>query len=102
MELPARDVQFDHVAVLNQGQRPADGCFGRRVKNDSSIGCPRHSGIGDSDHVGDSFFQELGRQAHVPDFRKSRITLGPAVLKDQDIFWLNIKIRIQNTRLENI
>src|SRR5690606_8394007 len=84
MQAARRHVHLDHVAVPHDGERPANGGFGRRMQDHSAVCRTRHARIGDADHVGDALPEHLGRQAHIADFCHARIPFRPAVLQHHD------------------
>ncbi len=58
-------IEFDHVAVLHEGERAADRGFGRNVEDAGPVRGAGHAGIGDAEEIADAFFEKVlwNRQA---------------------------------------
>src|ERR1700758_5294852 len=55
-----RNVEGDHVAGLDQGERAADGGLRGDVQHDRAVGGARHAAVTDPDDVLDAALEQLG------------------------------------------
>ena len=78
LEPPRGDVEHDEVAILDEGQRPADRCLGRHVEHDRAVGGAAHAAVADAHHVAHSLLEQLAGQRHVRDLRHARVPARPA------------------------
>src|SRR5262245_53493719 len=51
MNPPRRHVHLDRVAVLDEGQRPADEALRRDMQDAGAVARPAHASVGDAHHV---------------------------------------------------
>ena len=94
MQAAFRDVEFDHIPVLNQRQCAAGSGFRGGVQDDGAVGRAAHPRIRNADHIGDALLQHLRRQRHIADFGHAGIALGTAVFEDHDTGRVDIQIRV--------
>ena len=83
LELACGCIKQDFIPVLDGRQRPELGGLGRDVQHDGAEGRAAHARVGDPHHVRDALPEQLGRQAHIADFRHARVPLRTAVLQHE-------------------
>lgn len=60
MQAARSDIQRDQIAVLYQPEWTAGSRLGRDMQNHRPISGSRHSGVRNSDHIGNSLLEYLG------------------------------------------
>src|SRR6476659_4834479 len=100
LDLPFRDIELDHVAVLHQREHAAGGRFGRYVQHHGAVRRATHARVRNAHYVGDALLQELRRQRHVANFRHAGVALRPAVLQHHDAALVDVELRIVDAPME--
>ena len=95
-----RDVQFYGISVLHQCKCAAQSRFGCGVQHDGAEGGAAHSGVGDTDHIADTFFQDMRRQRHISHLCHPGITPGTTIFEHHNVRFIDIKVRIINSGLK--
>jgi hypothetical protein len=88
------DIEPDHVAVLHQRQRTADGGFRRDMQHDGAKCSPAHSCIRYPHHVLDASARQLLRDRQIACFRHARRPLGAGIAQHQYVVGVDVEIGI--------
>src|SRR5262249_5237771 len=72
------DIEGNHVATSDEGQRPPCASLGSDMEHDGPIRGAGHARVGHTYHVTHTFAQQLLRDRHVADFRHAWIAFGTA------------------------
>ncbi len=91
---PARHVETNLIARLDQGQRPADRGFRTDMQHDGAEGGAAHAAVRHADHVFHALLGQLLRNRQVAGFRHARRADRSGVAQDQDIVFGDIQVRI--------
>ena len=78
------DVEGDGIAGLDDGERAADGGFGRDVQDNGAKGGAGHAGVGDANHVLDAGAGKFERDGQIAGFGHSGRADGAGVAEDED------------------
>ena len=84
----------DPVAGLDDGERAADGGFGRDVEDDGAEGGAAHAGVGDAHHVFDALAGELHGDGQIAGFGHAGCALGAGVAEDEDVVGGDVEVGI--------
>ena len=92
VDLARLDVDLDHVAGPDQGQRAADRGLGRDVQDAGAVGGAAHPRVGDPHHLAHALLEQLHRQRqHAPFGHAGAHRAG--VLEHQDVVGRDVEIR---------
>ena len=93
-------IEFNLVAIANEGERSADGRFRRDVQDDRAIRRAAHAGVGDADHIADALFQQLLRDGQVADLGHARSANGAGVLQHEHVVGRDVERGVVDARFD--
>src|ERR1017187_140257 len=89
-------VESDRIPGLNQSERSAGRGFWAGVQNYGSIGRAAHAGVGNTDHIADTFAEDFRRQHHVADLRHSGVTPRATILQHHYTVFIDVQLLLIN------
>ena len=100
VEPPRRDIEPDHVAVAQEGERTADRRLGGDMDDDGAEGGAAHAGVGDPHHVLDAGRGELARDRQEARLGHAGRPFRAGVAEDEDVVGRDVEVGAVDARGE--
>ena len=88
------NIEFDHIAIPDDGKRPAHRRLRRDVKDHRPVSRAAHAGVAQAHHIFHARLQQFRRKGHVTPLGHSWSALGTRVLEHQHAALVHIQIRV--------